>query len=219
MPWTVLNAFGASRTPCRDEDTSVWFGSRSADGVAKTIRQLGYMVTLDHDIEILNTYPYIHPVTVKRYIIVTIMSPDGNYIYGGAEPPYTWGEDEHTGEMSVGACQWSNEELDSMWPLRRSEPRDQIADSDNDWAYGQCRSLELRTIGNTLPPDIVNVLANYERSGFLHEWEFIPGGVMACPVAEMEEVEQEVRANQCGAPCGTCVEKKVYCSSSEDDDG
>jgi len=188
-----MNAFNT----VGDTECEVRHGRSMVNALADHIRSLGYVVKCGYDLE------YIYesfPVRRKQsYVIVSIQNQEGDYVYGCPELPTEWGVppvavsyhvllDE---AYSSATCKWSEAELDEHWPLLRShnpklgDVSRRVNIKDDDLAP-LALSCELRTFGNTLPEDIVQVLKGYQGSETLSPWEFEIPQPTACPCAEME---------------------------------
>ena len=158
------------------EDTSTGLYVRSmVNALADHIRSLGYVVECGYDLD------YYYGWRKHSYVIIGIQNKEGDYVYGRPEPPTEW---QH---LVLGTCKWSEAELDEHWPLLRSHKigsryRVNIKGDELDTLL---LSGELRTFGNTLPEDIVQVLKGYQGSETLSRWEFEIPQPTVCHCADM----------------------------------
>ena len=242
MVWTVMNAFNT----VGDTEGEVRHGRSMVNALADHIRSLGYVVECGYDLEYI--YESFPARRVKRrerrkqsYVIVGIQNQEGDYVYGCPELPTEWGVlpvavsyREQCEAYSSATCKWSEAELDEHWPLLRSHnPKlgdvSRRVNIKDDELAPLALSGELRTFGNTLPEDIVQVLKGYQGSETLSPWESEIPLPTACPCAEMEEgaefedgAEMEAGTEmEAGAEMEavTGVATQVgYNSSSDDDD-
>ena len=228
-----MNAFNTVGKYAALSDGEVRHERSMVNALADNIRSLGYVVECGYDLE------YIYESFPRRpkqsYVIVGIQNQEGDYVYGCPELPTEWGVlpvavsyREQCEAYSSATCKWSEAELDEHWPLLRSHnPKlgdvSRRVNIKDDELAPLALSGELRTFGNTLPEDIVQVLKGYQGSETLSPWEFEIPLPTACPCAEMEagtEMEDgtEMEAGaEMGAVAGVATQY-AYNSSSDDED-
>lgn len=193
-----MSAFSTTRY----STSNIGSPNRSTKKVAEIITALGYTVVCGFDSEYCCDHGLVH-----SYVVITIMRSSGEYIYGAGIAPPKWSDDFGYGVMFP----------TETWPLLRKDRR-RIGISHSQ-ALNMAQNLEIRTIGNSLPADIVSVLACYLPSDILPPWEFAPLVAKACPVAEVEECDHDDAQrgySTSGAAC--CVGKKNKESDSSSDD-
>tara|TARA_Y100000389_G_scaffold198919_1_gene236329 strand:+ start:1831 stop:2580 length:750 start_codon:yes stop_codon:yes gene_type:complete len=204
--WDAFNTVGFATGITTSENPEV-------NAVADHIRALGYTVVCGNDIDYINgnkRWPK------KSYVIIAIKNKEGEYVYGGPEPPTEWEENPSPsqGWATAFTCKWSDSELTEMWPLLRLNglrlklglnTHSQPQDPRDPFMIRLALSGELRTIGNTFPPDIVLALKEYDGSHKLYSWEFLMPEQTACPCAEAVEEQDVTRSSGGFYPPGTAV--------------
>lgn len=219
-PRTVMDAFNtvgaAERAGGAGHTTNT-----IAHAVADLIQELGYVVRCGVDVEWKYIVPESNFVTAGTgswvsdhgFVILSIRRPSGEYIYGASEEEHRKLFRRGPVVGSIRSC------MIEFFPLLRTDER-RHSPSNVKFA----RSGELRTIGNSFPPDIVNALEMYPCADTLPSWEFLIPEVPACPCPE-KEVDGQVAEHvaEHGGGAGAALpnginEKEDSDSSSDDED-
>ena len=196
MVWTVMDVFntaGAARAWATQQDQHGDVADTVAHNVADLIEALGYVVQCEGTME----WNWAGSGRVgswtcdRGFVIISIRRPSGEYIYGAAPT--------------------SSPRDAAAHPLLRTDER-RYSPSNVELA----RAGDLRTIGNSLPPDIVNALETYPGADALPSWEFDPVGMVACPCAE--ELEDGAVSPAAAAAVGPVHEETPDDDSSSDED-
>lgn len=213
MSWTVMDAFntyGATRS-CGGEQELYML--RQTDAIATLITGLGYAVKCGEDTEYYTVEQHLS--LISSYVILSIMRPSGEYVYGMALTPSESGVNAWIdGDPPV-----SHVKLTENWPLLRTDTRRKGLSIPETIILAA--DSKLSTIGNSLPSDIVAALKQHPLSYPLPSWEFYPQTLDTCPVAEESEYEQVYEQGGNAAEAEVCGAKKEMIesdSSSEDDD-
>ena len=88
-PWTVRDAFNTvgGDMSCRNRHEKP-----EVDAVADHIRVLGYTVVCGYDLDAGMDNVF----RKQSYVIIAIRNQEGEYVYGGPDPPTEWEENPET---------------------------------------------------------------------------------------------------------------------------